>query len=151
MVVYDLICTQGHQFEGWFKDLSDLEDQLQRRLLVCPVCGDENISRRPSTFGLVRSNRSQAPEPAAPADANQRLRFEEVLGRLEELTNRLERDFDDVGSNFADEALKMHYGVTDRRNIRGLSTAAQEELLHKEGVEFYKMPLFKKNPPSTKN
>lgn len=150
MVVYDLICSQGHRFEGWFTGLDDLEDQLGARLIACPVCGDEAISRRPSTFGVVKSGRVEAPAPApAEAGAENPLEF---VRRWREFSARMEKEFDDVGPKFAEEALKMHYGVADRRNIRGLSTDTQEEMLRKEGVDFFKIPLLtRKQPPTQDN
>ncbi|MCL2029327.1 MAG: DUF1178 family protein [Deltaproteobacteria bacterium] len=148
MVVYDLICALGHCFEGWFDNLDDLSAQLDARHLVCPVCGNGRINRRPSTFGLVKAGRaaekqveSQPPNPAGP---------QEMLQKWAEFSQRLEREFDDVGQRFAEEALKMHYGVAERRGIRGLSTETQEEMLRKEGVEFFKVPLLaRKNHSST--
>lgn len=154
MIVYDLICSLGHRFEGWFANLEDLERQLSDKLLTCPVCGDEKLNRSPSTFGVVRYS---GQDPAAADHAGRppvsgRPDLQEIFKQLAEISGRLERDYDDVGSRFADEALKMHYGATDRRNIRGLSTEAQEEMLKKEGVEFYKLPMLaRKNSTSTGN
>ncbi len=154
MVVYDLICSRGHRFEGWFSNLEDLEDQLGRKLIACPVCGDENPSRLPSTFGLVKSGRPNLPEPVPPQAAGE-LTVEaarEFFKRWQDFSEQLEREYDDVGPRFTEEALKMHYGVADRRNIRGLSTATQEEMLRKEGVDFLKFPLLaRKTPPSSDN
>ena len=154
MVVYDLACSRGHSFEGWFKDLKDLSAQIARRLLTCPICGDEQIHRRPSTFGLVRTagrpEASPADKPAEDAAPSAAAATLEMFQRWAEFSQRLEREFDDVGRHFADEALKMHYGVSKRRGIRGLSTAPQEEMLRKEGIEFFKVPLLtRKNYPST--
>ena len=53
----------------------------------------------------------------------------------------LEKNFEDVGANFAKEALKMHYDVTEKRNIRGTSTEAEEEMLKKEDIKFFKLPI----------
>lgn len=151
MVVYDLICSRGHRFEGWFQDLDDLTDQVKRKLLVCPICADEEISRRPSTFGVVKSVR-QEPVPAAgpqPEAVSEQTR--EFMRRWAEISRKLDTEFDDVGSGFADEALKMHYGVSERRNIKGLSTEVQEEMLRKEGVDFFKFPMLsrKDTPPNS--
>lgn len=150
MVIYDLICSQGHRFEGWFKDLEDLEKQLTGDMLTCPLCNDGKINRLPSTFGLVKSGRSETEVPPSkmPAPLAQ---LQEVMNRLSEISVRLEKDFADVGSNFADEALKMHYGVSANRNIRGLSTSAQEDMLRREGVEFFKVPMLRKTSQSTEN
>ena len=47
------------------------------------------------------------------------------------------------------EALKIHYGATEPRNIRGVSTPAEEEILKEEGIEFFKIPTTL--PPDTEN
>lgn len=152
MVVYDLICSQGHRFEGWFQDLDDLMSQMDRKLLACLICADEEISRLPSTFGVVKSGRLEPVTPASPHPEAVSEQMREFMHRWEEISNKLDKDFDDVGSGFADEALKMHYGVTERRNIKGLSTEVQEDLLRKEGVDFFKFPvLSRKNTPPTSN
>ena len=44
--------------------------------------------------------------------------------------------------NPSKEALKIHYGASEARNIRGSSTAQEEEMLKKEGVPFAKIPVF---------
>jgi len=35
----------------------------------------------------------------------------------------------------------MHYGVSEPRNIRGVSTKEEEKLLTKEGIQFFKLPV----------
>jgi hypothetical protein len=151
VLVYDLICSPGHHCEGWFKSLEDVSSLLSRNFLACPVCGDGQISRRPSTFGLVKTNRPEPPPaPASPETPGELHPVLEMLKKLADFSSRLEREFDDVGSNFTAEALKMHYGVSERRNIRGHSTEPQEALLREEGVDFFKVPvLTRKNSPPT--
>ena len=60
-----------------------------------------------------------------------------------EVTHYIHEHFKDVGSQFTKEALKMHYGVTEKRNIRGSATSEEEETLKDEGVEFFKIPMIK--------
>jgi len=149
MVVYDLICARGHRFEGWFDNLKDLSSQLSAHILVCPICGDGQVSRRPSTFGVVKSGRTEEkPAENPPSLQDSAL---EMFQRWAEFSQRLEREFDDVGQGFAEEALKMHYGVSKRRGIRGLSTEAQEEMLRKEGIEFFKVPLLARKTHTSTN
>ena len=52
-------------------------------------------------------------------------------------------NFDNVGADFSKEALKMHYGVAKKRNIRGSATGEEEETLKEEGIKFYKIPFIK--------
>jgi hypothetical protein len=126
MIVYDLQCAQGHAFEGWFEGLDDLEGQLQAKLITCPICGLARVQRVPSGFGIAKKRSEPNHEMAA-----------SLLGRA--VQRYLRENFDDVGAGFAKEALKIHYGVAEARNIRGVSTPQEEEVLKAEGVEFFKV------------
>ena len=70
---------------------------------------------------------------------------------LAEITKKVadfvENNFDNVGTEFATEALKIHYGVSEPRNIRGVSTSLEEKTLKEEGVQFFKVPI--PAPPET--
>ncbi|MBI5523974.1 MAG: DUF1178 family protein [Desulfarculus sp.] len=135
MVVYDLQCAQGHAFEGWFEGLEDLEGQLLARLVTCPVCGLSKVKRVPSGFGIAKK-RGGEPD-------------HEMAARLvgQALQRYLRENFDDVGAGFASEALKIHYGVSEARNIRGVSTPQEEEVLKSEGVSFFKVGASPSSPP----
>jgi len=37
--------------------------------------------------------------------------------------------------------LKVHYGQAEERNIRGVTTEREEDMLEKEGVSFVKIPI----------
>ncbi len=125
MLVFDLQCAKGHSFEGWFESLQDLESQIERKQVKCPVCNSARIKKLPSSFAIGK----RGPQP----DDEQSAR---LLHKA--LHHYLRDNFDDVGTNFATEALKIHYGVNEARNIRGVSTPQEEEVLKKEGVEFFK-------------
>ncbi|MEW5913498.1 MAG: DUF1178 family protein [Thermodesulfobacteriota bacterium] len=127
MIVFDLKCAQGHPFEGWFEDLKELRSQLKRGLVSCPVCGSQKVERVPSTFAIAKGGRGQ-PEQAMAA---------KVLGRS--LKRYFMENFENVGPQFAKEALKMHYGASEPRNIRGVSTPEEEKMLKQEGIDFFKV------------
>ena len=52
MIIYDLQCAEGHQFEGWFDDGDAYEAQRESNLIACPVCNDANVTKVPSTFAI---------------------------------------------------------------------------------------------------
>ena len=131
MIAYDLICPNGHTFEGWFEDATAYSKQKKKGLVTCPVCNDAGVSRRPSTFAI----KSRATPPPPTADSVDL----KALGR--QIYDFVDKNFDNVGSDFAKEALKIHYGVSEPRNIRGVSTKQEEKTLRNEGVEFVKLPL----------
>lgn len=131
MIAYDLICANGHTFEGWFEDAKAYEKQKKNGLVACPLCHDADVCRRPSTFAI-----KSRPMPKAPAPDAAGLK---ALGR--QLVDFVDKHFDNVGPDFAKEALKIHYGAAEPRNIRGVSTKQEEETLREEGVDFVKLPL----------
>ena len=137
MIAYDLQCVNGHAFEGWFEDSEAYLAQKERGLIACPICNDTAVSRIPSTFAIKSS--------AVPRNVS--LQDENLKKIGKEIVNFIEKNFDDVGCDFAKEALKIHYGVEQPRNIRGVSTKQEEKMLKEEGVEFLKIPM--PAPPDT--
>ena len=134
MIAYDLQCGSGHTFEGWFKDHKAFEDQQRRKLVACPECNDTSVVIVPSTFS-IKSGPSQPGAPKASGKTADQLLHPHKMAEF------LEKHFEDVGARFAKEALKMHYGVSEKRNIRGTSTKNEEDLLEKEGIKFFKIPV----------
>lgn len=130
MIIFDLQCSSGHSFEGWFDDSQAFEIQREQGLLTCPICNDRTICKMPSTFAIKTSQLAAPPEPKA----------EDLAALGEKIVEFVEKNFDDVGTDFAKEALKMRYGVAEQRNIRGQSTSEEEKMLREEGVPFFKIP-----------
>jgi len=131
MIAYDLICGNGHIFEGWFEDAKAYAKQKKKGLVTCPVCNDPGVTRRPSTFA-IKSRPAASPPKTDGIDVK-------ALSR--QINDYVDKHFDNVGSDFAREALKIHYGVSEPRNIRGVSTKQEEKTLKEEGVDFVKLPL----------
>ena len=133
MIAYDLQCTQGHTFEGWFEDRKAYLDQQKKGLITCPVCNVTSVDIVPSTFA-IKSGSASSPQDLAV----QRAQLEKI-GK--EAIEFVEKNFDDVGADFAKEALKIHYGASEPRNIRGVSTKEEEKTLEEEGIEYIKIPM----------
>lgn len=139
MITFDLSCARGHTFEGWFNSRKDFEGQRKKELIVCPQCGDTHIVRTLSNFA-VKTN--------TPPNASDRKQL--VMAKaMREMSRMIESQFDNVGADFAKEALKMHYGVSEARNIRGSSSPEEEKTLKEEGVDFFKFPLLQTSEPNT--
>jgi hypothetical protein len=133
MIAYDLQCSNGHTFEGWFEDRQAYLDQDKKGLIACPVCNATSVATVPSTFA-IKSTQISRPRDVSPEDA--------VLAKLgKEAIEYVEKNFDDVGCDFAKEALKIHYGAAEPRNIRGVSTQEEEKALKDEGIQFFKIPM----------
>jgi hypothetical protein len=131
VIIYDLRCKHEHTFEGWFQDLAAFEKQKAGNFIVCPVCGDAEVSIVPSTRSFVREARPEQRDPREITPAKAFRMFHEFL----------DRNFEDVGERFADVALKIHHGEEEKRNIKGTTTPQEEDTLRDEGIEFLKIPV----------
>ena len=132
MIALDLQCNNGHRFEGWFDDSQAFEEQKEKGLIGCPVCSSTDIARIPSVFAI----KSAHPESKDYLDQKKQ---SEIITRS--IAMYIDKNFENVGCDFAKEALKMHYGVSEKKNIRGTSSDEDEKMLREEGVEIYKIPL----------
>jgi hypothetical protein len=58
-----------------------------------------------------------------------------------EVTKHVMANTEDVGSSFASEARKIHYGEADERAIRGQATPDQTMELLEEGIDVMPLPI----------
>lgn len=138
MKVLDLRCAAGHGFEGWFGSEDDFQNQLAARRIECPFCGDADVHKRLSAPRLNLGSPAPAVEvaasPAAPlAVANDGLR-QKLQAAWLTAARQVIAQTDDVGTRFADEARRMHYGEAPERAIRGQATRQQAADLVEEGI-----------------
>jgi hypothetical protein len=73
---------------------------------------------------------------AAPAERSH-MKQAELLTALRHVLAHTE----DVGSRFAEEARRMHYGELEARNIRGQTSVREAAELIDEGIEIMPLPL----------
>jgi hypothetical protein len=151
MIVFDLLCGEGHRFEGWFGSADDFASQRDRNLLSCPSCGSAKVKRVPSA---TRANLG-APEPRPAKVPSQPVKTPDMEGKdpfavaqmlysrmLDELLTKSE----DVGKEFPAEARKIFYNQSPARAIRGQATNEQHEELLEEGIPVARLPV----PPTGK-
>jgi hypothetical protein len=135
MIVYDLICTQQHRFEGWFASADDFARQSERTLVRCPICDDAAIARRPSVNVQV----GRAAVPAAERESAPAIPVQAEVDALKAL-RQLIASSDNVGAGFAEEARKIHYEEVPKRSIRGQATREEAADLRDEGIDFMSLP-----------
>jgi hypothetical protein len=156
MIHYQLQCSQGHGFDGWFRDSAAFDAQARHGLLECPVCTDTQVTRALMTPAVPKRERAALPPPVAAkpkepagAEAAEAVPVASVAGQrvpdqiravLQRLRTEVERNCDYVGEEFADEARRMHRGESDRRGIYGEASAEQTEALAEEGIEVARIP-----------
>ncbi|HRK57811.1 MAG TPA: DUF1178 family protein, partial [Burkholderiaceae bacterium] len=128
---------------------ADYEAQKKNQQLVCPLCADAHIERRPSAPRLNLGAAPFSPEHQAPdqrpqddnaalaAVAPAQKAFQKaVLGMVRQLLG----DTQDVGERFAQEARRMHEGKTPERGIRGVVSQDEAQALIDDGVPIVPLP-----------
>lgn len=144
MIVFELACDCGYTFEGWFQDREDFEEQQTASFLICPSCGSRQI-RKILSPNRTRSSKDIAGNPLL-CDSNSVEKSAATAEKtLETLQDFICENFEDVGPKLAPESLKIHYGVSEPRNLRGVTTRQEEKKLREEGIELIKIPFPLKN------
>ena len=139
MIVFDLGCENNHRFEGWFNSSQDFEHQLERKLIVCPLCSNGNVVRIPHASHI----KSPVSARSSSAGAGQQGQQYANVGKdlLLKLVERIMEHTEDVGPAFPEEARKIHYRETPERRIRGTASREEVEELVDEGIEVVALPI----------
>lgn len=158
MIVYDLKCRSGHQFEAWFSNAATFESLKKGGHVACALCGSTKVEKALNAPNIAPSKgKSAAKQPVAtPAETPRRepalagpgsyandpaaATVGELMKQLAEMRGQIEKNCDYVGGKFADEARKMHYGEAPKRNIYGEASDLDAKSLADEGVEFSRIP-----------
>jgi hypothetical protein len=162
MITFDLNCSNGHQFEGWFASSADFDAQKSSGLLACPTCNDGMIQKALSVPNVPRKGNqrpallpSVAPSAAetvadAPANAILPPAMAELVQKLARAQSEMLDKSQWVGGNFAETARAIYYGEEPDRLIHGETSSDEAKALVEEGVGIAPL-LFPVVPPSAKN
>jgi len=145
MKVFNLRCSLGHDFEGWFGSEADFSDQIRRGLLGCPLCGDVSVQKMPSAPRLNLRAGATPPASSTPvAEASDKtvdaVAGPQVQAQFLQAVRQLMARTDDVGEQFAEQARAMHHGEIERRNIRGKASVQEAVSLLEDGVDILPLP-----------
>jgi hypothetical protein len=125
VIIFDLKCSpQGHVFEAWFGSSRDYDEQRQRGLVACPICGATQVEKAPMAPNVAaKGNRVESPVPT-----------KDLLTEMAVLQKRLLKASDNVGERFPDEARAIHLGEAEARAIHGRATRADAAGLVEDGI-----------------
>jgi len=55
MIVFELMCSNGHRFETWFANSAAYDTQSAAGKIDCPYCNDNQIAKAPMAPNVGRS------------------------------------------------------------------------------------------------
>lgn len=140
MIIYDLICANEHRFEGWFTSPEGFSEQIEAKLIHCPQCDATTVRRIPSAVAIgsaavadernARSNGNGAQQSGSamlPSGT-------QLIAAYRQVVQAIIEGSEDVGSEFASEARRIHYQEAPERPIRGQATPDERAELLDEGI-----------------
>lgn len=155
MIKYALQCDRGHGFEAWFRDSTAFDSQAAAGEVICPTCSSTSVRKSVMAprIGKAKTASSAARRVANGRAADAEGAFEETTAvakpspdqvqlrsQLLELRSAIEASCDHVGSAFAAEARKIHYGESAPRGIYGETSRDEAQALADEGIEVAQIP-----------
>ncbi len=136
MIRYSLNCDNAHEFEGWFSESADFDRQVATGFLTCPVCHSAAVSKLLMAPSVSTARRKDERQTLA-MDAMR----QEALQKLKQAVAAVKANSEDVGTQFPEEARKIHYGEADARGIIGQATVDEAQALLEEGIEIAAIPV----------
>ena len=131
MILFNLNCSVcSFSFEGWFENTKDYNKQIKKGLVCCPSCNSIDIKK-----GLM------APNLARKSNSNITKRNTSIASNVKKLKKIIEKEFDYVGDNFAEEAKKIKYGEVKERAIYGEASIEQTKELIDEDIDVLPLPF----------
>lgn len=153
MIVFDLKCGGEHVFEAWFSSSTSFEDQRDRDLIACPVCGDTQIAKAvmaPSVAAKGNRRDAAADVPVASGGTGADAERKALLSALAKMQSALIEDSTWVGKDFDSKARAMEAGDIERMTIHGQVTTEEAAELVRDGIGVMPLP-FPVIPPDKRN
>lgn len=143
MILYDLICEKDHEFESWFRNSNAVDKLIKAGQVSCPICESKKVKKALQAPNIPRKaaiKTSTKPSKAKAAEVSAAV--EKMSQALAELRDTIEKNFDNVGDKFPEEARKIHYKEKKaERGIYGNASPKEAKELVDEGIEVFVLPV----------
>ena len=131
MIRYNLLCASDHEFEGWFSSSSDYDEQAKTGLLRCPICATDKVEKAIMAPAVKTARKTEARAEKAEMA---------MTAMAAKIRGEIGKNYENVGTNFAEEARAIHYGEKPERGIYGSATPPETQALKEEGITAHPLP-----------
>ena len=154
MIKYSLICkslycSNQNSFDGWFQNIEAYQNQKSKGLILCPLCGSDDIIKSLTTpsfrLSKVKSTEIEVEQKQVddnnlrnPIKLNDKMNDISIL--LRAMKKEIKKNAEFVGDNFVKEVRSMKVDKTKERSIYGHGTKQEIEELKEEGVNVLNIP-----------
>tara|TARA_B110000438_G_C15729568_1_gene613648 strand:+ start:569 stop:994 length:426 start_codon:yes stop_codon:yes gene_type:complete len=141
MIRYDLVCSNNHKFESWFKDSKSFQEQVHSKDISCPICNDNIISKTLMAPGIPKKENTKKDDVLLNKKSNS------INNAIKKIRNEIKENSEYVGKEFPEAARKIHYNEENSRSIYGEASLDDVKELKDEGIDVIHIP----DAPDDKN
>tara|TARA_B100001245_G_C22807175_1_gene388844 strand:+ start:552 stop:971 length:420 start_codon:yes stop_codon:yes gene_type:complete len=136
MIKYNLICKCGNTFESWFSASSEFDSLLKKKVIKCIYCESSDVKKTVMSPRLSRKS-------------NQILKKNKlqrnIKKQLVDFKKYIEKNCENVGERFPQEARNIHYDKKTSKGIYGKATSEETSELIEEGIDVCTLPWLDDN------
>jgi len=131
MIKYNLVCKCGKTFESWFSSSLQFDSLLKKNFIKCIYCSSSKVKKTVMSPRLTRkSNQILKKNKFQKSIRKQLVNFKKYI----------EKNCEDVGERFPQEARNIHYDKKTSKGIYGKATPEETSELIEEGIDVCTLP-----------
>tara|TARA_Y100001970_G_scaffold285729_1_gene406216 strand:+ start:11794 stop:12216 length:423 start_codon:yes stop_codon:yes gene_type:complete len=138
MIKYNLKCKNNHDFESWFSSSKEYEKLKLKKMIECIFCKSKNVKKSIMSPNILNKYEKRL-------YLKSKNEYERVKKDLLKIRKFVEKNFENVGSNFSREVRNVYYDNRKNKNIYGQATAEEAKELKQEGIEITSIPWVEKS------
>lgn len=131
MIKYNLICKCGNSFESWFANSSEFDSLFKKKMVKCIYCESTSVKKTLMAPSLKRKSNQILKKSKLQKD---------IKKELSNFKKYIEKNCENVGEKFPQEARSIHYDKKTSKGIYGKATPEETKELIEEGIDVCTVP-----------
>ena len=131
MIKYNLICKCGKTFESWFASSLEFDLLLKKKIIKCIYCLSSEVQKTVMSPRLTRKSNQVFKKTKSQKN---------IRKQLINFKKYIEKNCEDVGERFPQEARNIHYDKKTSKSIYGKATPKETSELIEEGIDVCTLP-----------
>ena len=131
MIKYNLKCKCGKTFESWFSSSAQYDSLCKKKLIKCIYCESSSVKKTLMAPRLTRKSNQILKKTKLEKNIKKQLR---------NFKKYIEKNCENVGEKFSQEARSIHYDKKTSKGIYGKATPEETSELIEEGIDVCTVP-----------
>jgi len=131
MIKYNLICKCGNSFESWFANSTEFDSLFKKKMVKCIYCESSSVKKTLMAPSLKRKSNQILKKSKLQRD---------IKKELSNFKKYIEKNCENVGEKFPQEARSIHYDKKTSKGIYGKASPEETKELIEEGIDVSTVP-----------